>query len=415
VAADDVDGGAISVLDLGTGTIKALVVEPGESRATVLASAAVPAPRPQPDGSRDLDELVAACERALVAAEDAAGVVPVRVFVGLTAQRATIAGGDAALERSRSSVPLSAEELRPLLRRAEQAALAAARRHDAAEFPTPTALQPLNATICALEVDGRRVGDLRAATGRRARLTLAGAFAPRAVVDQGAQLAQRLDLEMQGLLLAPFAVGGALARAGYGPAIVADVGAELTQVVLVGGEWAESMVALPLGGRSLEARVQAELGLLPAAAREAVSAHAAGAGARMAAGAAAARTIRQLAEHHAQVWTEALAVACGQLGRGGALPSALLLCGGASGLPELRRALATSAWHAGLPFEGPPAARWLRPQDLPAIVDRSAQLTASAAVPALCLAGVATGVYSPPTGFDALLRQAPPRPRRRPE
>src|SRR5205814_1136101 len=129
-----------------------------------------------------------------------------------TAQRAAVSVGEAEAQRANARTPFGAEEAQSLFRRAEHAALAGARRRDAAEFPTPTALCPLDVAITAVEVDGRRMVNFAGVSGARLRLSLAAAFAPQPGIEQVDQLAERLDLEMGGLLLAPFALGGALAQ-----------------------------------------------------------------------------------------------------------------------------------------------------------------------------------------------------------
>jgi len=399
------------VLDLGSGTVKALVVSNEGGALRVRGAAAVPGPSPDDAGSGEA--LLAACERALVAAEDAAGAVPVRVFVGLTPQRGVVTQGTAAGERQGAGSAPTPEELAPLVARAERQALERARQRLASEFATPTRPHPLNATVSALTVDGQPIASLAEAVGKRVELRLAAAFAPEASVSAATELADRLDLELGGLLLTPFAVAGALAAAGLGPAVVVDAGTTLTAVSVVGDRWVEAAATFPLGGSALNHRLAAEAGVSPAEAQEAIVAHCAGAGGRSRSGAAVGRIVSQLARHHAEVWVDALSAACGSFGRDGDLPASVVLTGGGSSLPEITELLAQTPWHAGLPFTMPPSVHRPLPRDLAQIRGEAGRLPVGQAVPVLCLAAVATGAYTPPTPFDGLLRTAGIRPRGR--
>jgi len=79
-AAAPPDEPLFSVLDCGTSAIKALVVRAGEDFVELLGAAS----EPSSAGVLDVPATVEAAERALVAAEDAAGILPRRVVIGLS-------------------------------------------------------------------------------------------------------------------------------------------------------------------------------------------------------------------------------------------------------------------------------------------------------------------------------------------
>jgi hypothetical protein len=386
-----------SILDCGAGAVKALVAAPrtGEpGRSVVLAAAAEPwmaeAP-PHAPGAFDL--LVAASERALVAAEDAAGVVPRRAVVAVPAARSVVAAGQAKVRRRRAVAPVAAGELAPLVGRARRAAAAAAQRRRAAESGVSEPLELVNESLTERSVDGRAAANPVGLAGEQLSVTLVGAFAPAADIRRLRQLAEALDLELAGLLCVPFALGAALGRGPEAPALVIDVGAATTTAALAGPAGVEAAATFPLGGRALEGNLRAALGMDDQSAREAIAAHCAGAEAHSGARAAG-RAVRRLAQHHAEVWLDALELVCADLARGRPLPPKLMLCGGAARLPELRLGLAASAWRATLPFARPPAVRLLGPANVPGVEDASAALPAMQAVPPLCLASAAAALVA---------------------
>ena len=348
------DDPLFSVLDVGDSSVKAVIAQADESGATFLAYAAIPL-----RGDR-----VAACERALVAAEDTAGVVPRRVVLTLPAPGCIVAMGSAEERRGRAVAPLTEPELDALLQRGEREALTAARRMAAADRGASGRIETLHVVPQEMRVDGRAVPAAAGQPGERVQARVAVVCAPDDDVAGATRTAEALDLELAALIAPPFALGAALRGREEGPALTVDVGARGTSIVASGPFGAEGSAWLPVGGAALEERLQERLGIDAQQAVDAVLAHAAGAGRRSSAGPAAGRATALLAQHHADVWLDAFEAACAELGRGRTLPARVLLCGGGAALPELRRALGGSAWHSALPFERPPAVRPFLPADL---------------------------------------------------
>ena len=400
------DEHALSVLDLGSGAVKALVVgRRGTSQAVLgMGVAAVP---PRSSDQRDVRAVLEACERALEQAEDDAGVVPVQAALGLTDSRTVVASGSARVLRVQPDAPLSADEARTVVARAERAALQAARQRDAAEYASAAALRPLNATVTRLTLDRRPVTALdpaEALRGQQVEVTVAAAFASDDVVNEAVAIAEQLDLELRGLWCLPFT---AAAVTGQRDALVIDVGATVTSVSLVSGGWCTASATLPLGAAALAQQAATELGLSPADAVRAIEAHAAGAG-RRGPGGAATRGLPWLAAHFAHLWRDALAGALPPLAYAGALPSRLILVGGGSDLPELWDVLREPEWSAGLPFGQLPVVERASEDASALRVAGPLRMHLSQLLPALALGAVAEGMVAPVTKHDTLLRQSRP-------
>lgn len=373
------DDPQFSLLDAGAGTVKALVAQLGERGLEVLSYSAVPA------GAN----LTAAAEQALVAAEDAAGVVPRRVVVTVPGSACTLGTGTADARRSQPLAPVAQEEVETLVRRAEEAALTAAKRLAAAERGGGEALQQVHRALVEVLVDGRTSLATPGRAGQHVQARVVVVSAAAVALKAAAETASVLDLELAGMVAAPFALGSAVRGRDDGPALVVDVGAIGTGIVLAGALGAEAAAWIPIGGAALEQRLQERLGIDAARASDGVMAHSAGAGHRSSAGPGAGRFIAQVAQHHAEVWLDAFEAACAELGRGRTLPARVLLCGGGAALPDVRRALGGSAWHAALSFERPPAVRPLMPLDLADVTLPEGFEGGTEAVPALC----ATAAY----------------------
>lgn len=384
-----------SLLDLGAGTIKALVVDRGaegiDRVPTILAAGAAPAP-PSTAGPLS-DELLAAAEQALVDAEDRAGIVPRSVVITLSGPEVAIATGRAEVDRPPGLLPIAEQDCESLREEARAAAHAAARRQLFADRLSND-LPPLR--LCesqelAWELDQVAVRQPVGRTAARFGVVLAAAFATAGALERASAVAEAMDLELRAVSCQPFSLGAVLARSPLAPALIVEVGAAHTTLTLVTPHGPAGAAGFPLGGRALEARLCSELGLDAATARAALQAHAAGASEYSAAGPGAARIVRRLAEQHADVWLDALELACAELARAHVLPPHLLLCGGGAALPELRAALARRTWAAALPLARPPAVSLLTPDDVPGVAGSAGTLPALQLAPLLAVAARVPG------------------------
>jgi len=247
-----------------------------------------------------------------------------------------------------------------VVKAAEQALV---RAEDSAGHVPRSVVIGVPAAECVLAGSAREAGHiLTAQRGAAPRLTglRDGLFADDSALAERRALAEALDLDLGALIAEPLA---AEAIAGGEPAIVIDVGGSVTAATVIDRPGARGALTAPIGGAALEGRVVERLDVSPEQARDAVLAHGAGAGGRSSAGPAAGRAVTELARHHADVWLDALETVLSDLARGKALPSRLLLCGGGAALPELREALAGSAWRAALPFDDAPEVRVALPED----------------------------------------------------
>ncbi|MGI8422762.1 MAG: hypothetical protein ACR2NO_01360 [Chloroflexota bacterium] len=321
----------VSVLDLGTVAVKAMVLSIAGERPALLAYAREPRAADADDAG-----ILAAAERALVRAEDAAGELPRRVVIAVPASECVFASSAKA-----ARLAISAER---------------------GEAPPLTEL--------------RQSG-----------------FATAVSVDRARRLATALDLDLAGVIAEPDAQ--ARLSPGSGPAIMVDVGGATTGLALCDADGVVASISVPVGGASLVERMCERLGLIASEAAEAVIAYSAGAGHRSGAGLSAARTIAELARHHTDVWLDAIETGLSELARGHPLPASLQMCGGGALLPDVQDALGGGAWHAALPFRAMPTVHVLRPGDVKGLDLPRDVVLGTDSVPALCLA-VATAHPQPP-------------------
>jgi hypothetical protein len=377
----------------------------GAASAAVPPVAAASGAAPQTGAGTLPAAYLAAAERALVAAEDLAGVVPRRAVLVAAGGTPAVARGAASVRRRRPGSPVDREDLLRAVAQATAAALSAAGRGGAVELLRPQRLEAVQVTLRRASLDGASLPDVAAgpgAAGEVLDVEVDAGLAPVAGSQRQLQLAEALDLDLAGTVSLPLALA-ALAGAVPGGAVVIDAGAGSTTVVVAFSESAHrtprppAAMTLPVGAADLEAQVGRALDVPLRVAQEVLHAHAAGAlraGRPSAAGPGAWRVVRRLADFHAGVWADTLELALAALsrdasGREGRLPPTVLLCGGALALPELRRVVQRGAWGVTLPFARRPAPAVLRGADVPGVEDRVVALPALQAPAALAAAAAA--------------------------
>lgn len=392
------------MLDGGRGAVKALIVDFTSDRPLTAGGGmhAVPPIARGSDEESVFRAFVGAAERALVAAEDAAGVVPRRAFLGVAGATPAVSYGQATVHRRRPGLPLRPDELAAAVDAATAVALVAATESASVEHARPAPLEVVQTALRRVCLDGRQgrgYDDFKGATGTELSVEIVAGIAAVAEVQRQRRLAEALDLQVVGLVSVPLALAGAQSVAAAG-AILIDAGAWTTQVVVArardatqsairvpGRAWhalgatpagtcetRTQGAIIPLGSAELEDRIAIALGVGVERAQESLRAHAAGAlalGRGGASGVAGGREVRRLAAHHAELWAEAVELALAEIAAAGSLPSEVWLCGGGASLPELRPALSRGAWGVTLPFQRPPTVRLLVGAEVTGIEDRT--------------------------------------------
>ncbi|MGE5508016.1 MAG: cell division FtsA domain-containing protein, partial [Chitinophagales bacterium] len=235
--------------------------------------------------------------------------------------------------------PLSWEELRQLVERGSGEARELAREELLRETSLSAIdIEPLNAAVVEVKIDGHRVTNPLDFQGRTVELTVFTAFAPLIHVGALRTVVRNLGLPFLAAVAEPYAVASAALtdEACEFGTLVVDVGGGTTDVALVqrGGLAGTRMLAM--GGRAFTRTLAAELGLPLREAEERkleVS--------RGGVAAPGAAEVLPLLRQDLEVWRTGVGLALESLGEGELLPGRVALCGGGSALDGLAEALAS--------------------------------------------------------------------------
>jgi hypothetical protein len=191
-------------------------------------------------------------------------------------------------------------------------------------------------------------------------------------------VADEMEFSSLTLTAIPLALAAGL-PVGHG--ILIDVGGAVTDVIWCGAGRPVVMESLPIGGNELTDVLARKWGLTTERAERLKRAYSAG-------------QLSAEAEPQIQAtlwpaltrWLEDTETALARLSHDEPLPQSLYLLGGGSALPEMGEAVRSLAWSQRLRFDRYPEVHFLRPTDVPGVVNRSGRGSELGDVSALALA-----------------------------
>jgi cell division protein FtsA len=235
-------------------------------------------------------------------------------------------------------------------------------------------------------------------------LAVFNAFAPMVHLGALQSVAQRLGLQLLGVIAEPYAVATCLdpGELGDAGAVFVDIGGGTTDVALVrhGGIAGTKMLAL--GGRAFTKGLAERFGLsftraetlkLAAAASELPES-------------VPAATLNQALAEDAGVWRRGVELMISDLAAGELLPARLYLCGGGAELPQVAEALSDDDWWRRLPFARRPQVAALAPGDVTGLRDASGTLTTRQDVTPMALAHQALILDAQTSSAERAMRRA---------
>jgi cell division protein FtsA len=402
---------ALTALDVGTEFAKALVVAL-EQQGDVLTGVVRGAGRQrqglthmQSGTVSDIDAVVANCRTALDQAEEAAGLRPGSAVIGIAGELVKGTTSIRTVRRDQPQAPLTDAELERIVQRVQGEALDDAEERIAWESGVERMeVRLVHAAIVEMKIDGYPVSNPIGFTGTQVELSVFNAFAPMVHLGALQSVAQRLGLQLLGVIAEPYAVATCLdpGELGDAGAVFVDIGGGTTDVALVrhGGIAGTKMLAL--GGRAFTKGLaerfslsftRAELLKLAAAAEELPES-------------VPSATLQEALGEDAAVWLRGVELMISDLADGELLPARIYLCGGGAELPQIAAALGDDGWWRRLPFARRPQVTALRPDDVAGLRDASGALSTRQDVTPMALAHQALILDAQSTATQRAMRRA---------
>jgi cell division protein FtsA len=383
-----------SAVDIGTELIKVLVVRREGPDGVVLGVGREPQ---HPDAMEagaiaNPDRVIDACNRALEASEDMAGVVPGQAVVGIAGDLVKGFSSAVSYPRERPDQRVRESELKNMLQMVERRALREAQHLLEMERSYgQMEARLVQSAITQVRMDGYPVANPVGYQGSNLEVTVFNTFAPLTQVGAVETVARDLDLELAGMVAQPYALARACAgdEAWQDGGIFVDVGGGTTDVSLLRGGGVEGIRMFNLGGRAFTRRLAKELGIALEEAEARKIRHSEGL-----LPPEQEQQVALLLAGDVEVLLQGLNLCLQDLARGEALPPNVYICGGGSLLRDLINQLMRSPWWHGLPFAREPSVRRLGPQDVRGLSDATGLLHSAQDVGPMALANHSLQVES---------------------
>lgn len=321
----------------------------------------------------DIPGVIASCEKALASLEKQTGERAKDVVVGISGELVKSRTSTIRYRRDTPTKPITEPELKELLSKIEQRNLARLKTELSLETDNPDVkLSLINSAVVSISIDGYRINNPVGFKGAEVLIEYYTAFAPSVAVSAIEKVCAELELELITVVAEPFAV----ARACLGDdvdvdlsAVIVDVGAGTTGVVVIDSGDICGTKMFNIGGTSFTRQISESLRLSPKKAEllklnlddsklsDTLIAKATSA-----------------LDRSLSVWLAGVSLALEEFKNLEPLPGDIFLSGGSSQLLPLEETLAISDWYQTLPFSKRPLVHVLDPLTLPDFVFEDAEL-----------------------------------------
>ncbi|CAN5462196.1 hypothetical protein BH24CHL9_BH24CHL9_04630 [soil metagenome] len=394
-----------TALDIGTEYAKALVFERTEDDQALVVGVGRQhqgLSHMQSGTVADIPAVVRNCRSALDEAEAMAGSSPRRVVIGIADELVKGFTTSLSVERRRPDTPLTDAELDRLIEDVEHEAMAEAQRTITWETGLPNVdVRLVHATVASAGIDGYAVTNPVGFQGRHVRVSVFNAYAPLVHLAALESVVMQLGLELIKVVAEPYAVARSLAgdQITQAGALFIDVGGCTTDVALVRQGSVEGTRMFALGGRAFTKSLADRLDVPFEEAERVKIAHALGQSVEQA------DLVRTCIAEDVAVWSAGVELVLEEFGKHGQLPGRIELCGGGSGLPEIRSALESPGFAKDLPLARRPSVTLMEPASVAAVKDSTGLLVGQQDVTPMALAYQAIEAGRPREPLDAALQR----------
>jgi cell division protein FtsA len=396
-------------LDIGTEVVKALIFRIDEKEEKGIISGVGRARQRlgdmQSGAVSDIAGVVKSCEEAIATAEEMAGVKRVeQTIMGIAGELVKGSTTTVHYERLKPEIRIDLPELKNIVQKVQWKAFDKIRQQLAWETGyNEIDVKLINAAIVDVRIDGYRVTNPLGFQGRDVSVGVFNAYAPMVHLGALQKIAEELDLELLSIAAEPYAVAKSMGLENTVDfsAIFIDIGGGTTDIAVVRNGGLEGTKMFALGGRAFTKRLAQELNINFYEAEALKIRYGRGE-----LGHDVSRRIEKLLDEDCQVWLDGIELSLSEFSENDLLPAKILLCGGGSALPGIKKFLASPSWARNLPFTKPPTASFLQPKDVANIEDKTGMLRSPQDVTPMGLANLALDLVGEEKVLSSMLKRA---------
>ena len=384
------------ILDLGTGTVKAVIIfiEDNEIHVAGRAYVKYPSKSVQSGVIVNLEAVAIACREAIKLAAAQANHQPQSVIFGVGGQLVESVTTTVHYDRAHPEQSLDASELKNIIYKIQQRSSERLRSVLQEKFAdTHPNVELIHAAVVDMQFDGYALSNPIGFQGKRLTLTIFNAYIPLIYASMLQGLARQLGLQLVSIAARPYGISKLFAQPDnlhdYSGVFV-DVGFAATDVVVVRDGNVEGMQSFSLGGQLFTRSIQRGLKTTPDRAEKIKIEHGSSKLNKR-----SADKISEILMPNARIWLSGIELALKEFSDLKTLPSRIYLTGGSAPLPELRRSLLTKDWAQNLAFTSKPYPEVISADDVDNVVDEVGLNWNTSDLPTLGLAKLLLDLTSP--------------------
>jgi cell division protein FtsA len=364
-------------LDIGTEVVKALVFKVDRENGTGIIKGVGRARQGLKDmhsgAVSDIAGVIENCRHAIEAATLMAGIKKVeKSIVGIAGELVKGTTTTVHYERIKPEMRIDFPELKNIIQKVQWKAFDRIRQQLAWETGhNEIEVKLINAAIVDVRIDGYKITNPLGFQGKDVSISVFNAYAPMVHLGALQTIAEKLKLELLSIAAEPYAVAKSMGVDNIVDfsAIFIDIGGGTTDIALVRNGGMEGTKMFALGGRAFTKRLATELSVSFEEAEAFKIRYSEG---RL--GKDVSEKIEKMFIDDCSVWLSGVELSLSEFSENDLLPNKIFLCGGGSGLPGIKKSLATSAWTKKLPFAKEVEVSFLQPKDVVNIFDETKEL-----------------------------------------
>jgi cell division protein FtsA len=394
-------------LDIGTEVAKALVFQV-DDQAKIGTVIGVGRERQkkgnmQSGAVSDISGAIETCQSTISKALENAKIKKVKkAIVGIAGELVKGTTTTVHYERGNPDSRIGFPELKSIIQKVQTKAYERIQEQISWETGQDIEVKLINAAIVDVRIDGYQVTNPIGFQGKDVSVSIFNAYAPMIHLGALQAIADELRIDLLSIAAEPYAVARSV---DYDDAldfnaIFIDVGGGTTDIAVVRSGGLEGTKMFAFGGRAFTKKLAQELRIDFDEAEELKIKYAQGK-----LGNDVSSKIEQILQSDCTVWLSGVELSLAEFAGSDVLPSKILLCGGGSGLPGVKKALLSSDWIHNLPFAKAPSVNYLQPKDVTRIKDATNELKNPQDVTPMGLANLVLDVTGEEKVMAGILRR----------
>lgn len=394
-------------LDIGTEVAKALIfhVDKKENVGVVIGVGKKRQRKGnmQSGAVSDISGVIETCQMAMNEALENAKIKKVKkAIVGIAGELVKGTTTTVHYERGNPDSRIDFPELKNIIQKVQTKAYERIQEQISWETGQDIDVKLINAAIVDVRIDGYQVTNPMGFQGKDVSVSVFNAYAPMIHLGALQAIADELHVDLLSIAAEPYAVARSV---DYDDAldfnaIFIDIGGGTTDIAVVRNGGLEGTKMFAFGGKAFTKKLAQELRIDFDEAEELKIRYAEGK-----LGSDVSFKVEQILQSDCNVWLSGVELSLAEFASADVLPSKVLLCGGGSGLPGIKKVLMSQEWVKNLPFAKSLSVSYLQPNDVVRIKDKTNALRNPQDVTPMGLANLVLDVTGEEKVMAGILRR----------